>query len=76
MPYQLQLIPQPGATPNPLGITFGASATIEFAETPERLLNKNITDVDLVTVDSVGAYVTRGPLNALLPWSNIVSFVY
>ena len=76
MSYQLEVIPKAGATPNPLGITFGATATIEFIQTPEKLLNKSITGIELVTVDATGAYVTKGPLNAILPWSNIISFVY
>ena len=76
MSYQLQLTPQAGATPNPLGITFGATVTVEFIQTPEKLLNKNITGIELVTVDTAGAYVTKGPLNALLPWGNIISFIY
>lgn len=76
MSYQLEVTPQAGATPNPLGITFGASATIEFIQTPEKLLNKDISGVELVTVDAAGAYVTKGPLNALIPWGNVLSFIY
>lgn len=76
MSYQLEVTPQAGATPNDLGITFGATATLEFIQTPEKLLNKNVTGVELVTVDIAGAYVTKGPLNALIPWSNMISFIY
>lgn len=76
MSYQLQITPQAGATPNPLGIVFSSSATIEFVQIPEKLLNKDVTGIELVTVDATGAYVTKGPLNALLPWSNILSFIY
>ena len=76
MSYQLEVTPQAGATPNDLGITFGATATIEFIQTPEKLLNKNVTGVELVTVDITGVYVTKGPLNALIPWSNMISFIY
>lgn len=76
MSYQLEVTPQAGATPNPLGIVFGATATLEFVQTPEKLLNKNVTGVELVTVDTAGAYVTKGPLNALIPWSNMISFIY
>lgn len=76
MAYQLTVNPTPAASTNPLGITFGATAIIEFIQTPERLLNKDVSGVELTMVDSTGAYVEKGPLNALLPWSNILSFVY
>jgi len=76
MSQTLQVTPQPGATPNPLNITFGATATIEFVQTPERLLNKDVTGVELITVDFAGAHVTKGPLKALVPWANMISFVY
>jgi len=76
MSYQLEVTPQAGATPNDLGITFGATATLEFVQTPEKLLNKNVTGIELVTVNTAGAYVTKGSFNALLPWGNIISMVY
>lgn len=76
MPQQLQLTPTAGASTNPLGITFGATATIEFKMTPEKLLNKDVSDVELTMVDTVGAYVSKGPLNAIIPWSNIISFIF
>jgi hypothetical protein len=76
MPQQLQLTPTAGASTNPLGITFGATATIEFLSIPEKLLNKNVSGIELTMVDTVGAYVNKGPLNALIPWSNILSFIY
>lgn len=76
MARTLQVEPQAGATPNELGITFGSTATIEFLMTPERLINKDVSGVELITVDLAGVYVTKGPLKALIPWSNIISFVY
>lgn len=76
MSYQLEVSPQAGATPNPLGITFGSTATIEFIQIPEKLLNKDVTGIELITVDAAGAYVNKGPLNALIPWGNVISFVY
>lgn len=76
MSYQLEVLPTTGASTNPLGITFGATATIEFIQTPEKLLNKSIANIDLTMVDTVGAYLTKGTYNALIPWSNMISFSY
>ena len=76
MPVQLETTPTAGASSNPLGITFGSTATIEFKMTPEKLLNKDVSGVELTMVDMVGVYVHKGPLDALIPWSNIVSFIY
>lgn len=76
MALQQELIPTAGASTNPLGITFGATATIEFVQVPEKLLNKDVTGIELTMVDQVGAYVHKGPLNALIPWSNVASFIY
>lgn len=76
MPYELQVTPTAGASTNPLNITFGSSATIEFAQTPEKLLNKDVTGIELTMVDTAGAYVHKGPLSALIPWSNVLSFIY
>lgn len=76
MAEKLIVVPTVGASSNPLGIIFGATATIEFIYTPEKILNKDVSGVQLTMVDSVGAYVTKGPFNALIPWSNMISFVY
>lgn len=76
MSYQVIVTPTAGASTNPLGITFSTSATIEFVQTPEKLLNKDVSGLELTMVDTVGAYVSKGPLNALLPWCNIISFIY
>lgn len=76
MALQQDLIPTAGASTNPLGITFGATAIIEFREIPEKLLNKDVSGIELTMVDQVGVYVHRGPLNALIPWSNIASFIF
>lgn len=76
MSYQLEVLPTTGASTNPLGITFGATATIEFIQTPEKLLNKSIANIDLTMVDTVGAYLSKGTLKALIPWSNMISFTY
>ena len=72
----IELTPTAGASTNPLGITFGASAELEFSQTPEKVLNKNITGIELTMVDTVGVYVHKGPLNAVIPWGNILSLVY
>ena len=76
MSQTLTVIPTVAASTNPLNITFGATAIIEFKMTPERLLNKDVSGVALDMVDTVGAYVSKGPLSAFIPWSNIMSFVY
>lgn len=76
MPYQLDCTPTAGASTNPLGITFGSVATLEFKTTPEKLLNKDVSGIELTMVDTAGAYVHKGPLNALLPWANIISMIY
>lgn len=76
MSYQLEVLPTTGASTNPLGITFGATATIEFIQTPEKILNKTVLNVSLTMVDTVGAYLTKGTYNTLIPWSNMISFSY
>lgn len=76
MSYQLQTTPQAGAKPNPLGITFGATAQLEFAQTPEKLINKDVSEIELVMVDTVGVYLHKGPLSALIPWAAIITMQY
>ena len=76
MPYVLECIPTPGASTNPLGITFGATADLEFISTPERLINKDVSGIELIMVDLTGVYLHKGPLNALIPWDNVASLVY
>lgn len=68
--------PTPAASTNPQGITFGATAVIEFKNIPERILNKEITGVALTKIDLTGLYVNKGPLSALIPWSSIVDLQY
>lgn len=76
MGSEIEVTPTAGASTNPLGITFGASATIEFAQVPKNLLNKDVTGIELTKVDLAGAHLHKGPLNALIPWANMISFVY
>lgn len=68
--------PTPAASTNPLGITFGATAEIEFIQMPEKLLNKDITGLELTKIDEIGLYVEKGPLNAFVPWSAIIDLQY
>lgn len=72
----ITVIPTTGASTNPLGITFGSTAIIEFLRLPEKLINKDISNLELSMVDTVGAYIQKGALKALLPWSSILSFIY
>jgi len=76
MSNAITINPTPGASTNPLGITFGATAKLEFMEVPERVLNKDISGIELTAVDLTGLYLHKGPLNAVIPWSNVVSLVY
>lgn len=76
MADKIQLTPTPGASSNPLGISFGATATLEFVQTPERVINKDVSGIELTMVDMVGVYLQKGPLEALIPWSNVVSLIY
>lgn len=63
--------PTAGASTNPQGITFGATAQLEFISIPERVINKDISGIELT-----GLYLHKGPLQALIPWSNVMSLVY
>lgn len=76
MPLRFTVYPLASATPNPLGITFGTEVELEVDPIPEKLINKDIPNISLVTVDTVGVYLTKGPFNAVLPWSIIISFNY
>ena len=76
MPYQLTLTPAASASTNPFGITFGTTAEVEFKETPEKILNKNLTGVSLDGINEAGIVVSKGPLNAIIPWSNIRALIY
>lgn len=68
--------PGPGASTNPFGITFNTYATIEFFVTPEMLKNQDITGISLDAINDIGALVSKGPVNAIIPWSAIVVIVY
>lgn len=72
---KLEVTPTAGASTNPLGITFGSTAKLEI-HPPEQLINKDITGVSLTMVDAVGVYLTKGPLSALVPWSQIIVLIY
>lgn len=76
MAQEVTLSPTAGASTNPLGITFGATATMELLNIPEKIMNKNISGIELVKIDTTGIYVHKGPFNAIIPWSNIISFIY
>lgn len=76
MAKTIELIPTAGASSNPLGISFGATAELEFNIEPERIVNKNLTGVSLTMVDLTGVYVSKGIIRAFIPWSNVLSFVY
>lgn len=76
MSQTMTVTPTAGASSNPLGITFGSTAIIEFKMTPEKILNKDVSGIQLTMVDTVGAYVSKGPFNALIPWCNMISFQY
>ena len=76
MPDEIQLTPAAGATPNPLGITLSTSASVQVFETPEPLVNKDITGIALDTVDAVGLYISKGSFSAIIPWDNIIVFTY
>ena len=76
MSQQIETSPTLGASTNSLGITFGSIATIEFKMTPEKLLNKDVSGIELTMVDTVGIYVHKGSLDALIPWGNVVSFIF
>lgn len=66
----------PGASVNDYGITFNSYATIEFIVTPEMLKNKDVEGISLDAINDLGALVSKGPVNALIPWSSIVAMVY
>ena len=76
MASQITVNPTPAASTNPLGITFGATAQLEFVQSPEKLINKDVSGIELVMVDTVGVYLHRGALNALIPWSDIIVMQY
>lgn len=76
MANQITVNPTPAASTNPLGITFGATAQLEFSKTPEKLINKDVSGIELVMVDTVGVYLHKGALNALIPWSDIIVMQY
>lgn len=76
MANQITVNPTAGASTNPLGITFGATAMLEFYQLPERLINKDITNLELTMVDTTGVYLHKGVLNAVIPWSAIIAMQY
>ena len=76
MPQIVEVLPTAGASTNPLGMTFGATATIEFNNIPERIRNKDIPGIELTMVDYAGVYLEKGPLKALVPWSSITVLIY
>lgn len=76
MANDLTVAPTAGASTNTLGITFSTSATIEFVMTPEKIINKSISGIELTAIDVNGVYLHYASLYAFIPWSNIVSLAY
>lgn len=76
MSYQITTTPTTEASTNPLGITFGTSVDVEFIQAPKKLLNSDVTGLQLTMIDNVGIYLNKGQLNAIIPWSAIISFIY
>lgn len=72
----IEVIPLASASTNPLGITFSATAEIEFIELPEKLVNKTIANLELKSVDATGLILTKSTLQAFIPWSIIKSVVF
>lgn len=76
MPTIIETTPDAGATPNALGIVFGATAEIELINIPEMIINKSVTGLVIDTVDATGVYLSKGTLSAMIPWSNIKILIY
>lgn len=76
MSQTITVNPTAGASTNPLGITFGATAKLEFKMLPEKLINKDVTGINLTMIDTVGIYLNKGPLRALIPWGALIDFEY
>lgn len=76
MPLTIEVNPTAAASTNPLGITFGSTAEVEFKQLPEKLLNKDVSGIELTAVDEIGIYLHKGPLYALVPWGALVTLIY
>lgn len=76
MTTAITINPTAGASTNPQGISFGATAQLEFIAIPEKVINKDISGIELTAIDLTGLYLHKGPLLALIPWSNVMSLVY
>lgn len=76
MPRIIELAPQTTANTNPFGITFGASAECELIAEPEMIINKNLGVIDLDYINETGLMLSKGAVNAFLPWSNIIVLKY
>ena len=76
MSQSVTVNPTAGASTNPLGITFGATARLEFKMLPEKLQNRDVIGIDLTMVDTVGLYISKGPLKAIIPWGALIDFEY
>lgn len=72
----IDLAPQTTANTNPFNITFGATAQLEFKQSPEMVINKSLGTVDLDYVNTTGLMLSKGSVSALIPWSNILAIIY
>lgn len=79
MAQYLDLTPLSSANTNDFGIIFSLttdSAEVEFKQPPEIIINKNITGVELVSINTAGLVIKKNTLNAIIPWGNIIAFRY
>ena len=79
MAYTIDLTPLASANTNSYGITFtlaADSAQIEVVQLPYVILNKNITGIELVSINDAGIVLQRNTLSALIPWANIIHMRY
>lgn len=79
MANYITLTPLSSANTNAYGMTFtltADSASLEVVFMPEILINKNITNINLVSINDFGLIFSKASLNGAIPWSNIVSLKY
>lgn len=75
----ITLTPLTSANTNSYGITFtilADSAEIELVQMPSIILNKEITGIELVSINDAGLILKKNTLNAIIPWSNIINLKY
>lgn len=79
MANYITLTPLASANTNSYGMVFTVAAdtvSLEVAQVPEILINKNVTGINLVGVFDFGLVFSKASLNGAIPWSNVVSMKY